>query len=447
MALLKLHDFASYQLDSLFCNNQEIVDITTLSSNTIGNLVSKNKNLLIFPEQLNNYADDISGKNICHLSDGKLITGDIVGFVGINNTSLLIKSRFTDIESGDDNFLQYMLAKVLSINLFDFQHTAKKDHIFDFLIFLFPHYLRNALKSGVLQQYQTRYFNDCHMKGTVDIPRHIRYNIPFTGNIAYQQRNYSADNSITQLIRHTIENLKSFPLGRSILANGNIFDEISLINECTPTYNERDRLYVINSNLQPIQHPYFINFKAIQKLCLRILQHEKIKYCGEDVNKIYGLLFSGAWLWEEYIGKVIKEDFEHFYRNKGKRWYLFANNVQQIIPDYLSRNNDPPIVADAKYIPLDHSDSFSDRQKVTAVYYKTIAYMYRFNSNKGLLIYPAGNNSESKLFIGEELGHIYKLSLGIPRQDLSFKEFAGIMRSNENQLRDTIAGIISSCKN
>ena len=38
---------------------------------------------------------------------------------------------------------------------------------------------------------------------------------------------------------------------------------------------------------------------------------EEVKY-GEDDNEIHGLLFDGAWLWEEYINTLLEEfDFIH----------------------------------------------------------------------------------------------------------------------------------------
>lgn len=66
-------------------------------------------------------------------------------------------------------------------------------------------------------------------------------------------------------------------------------------------------------------------------------------------------------------------------KDSGKRFYLFEN-FQQIIPDYLSL--DKKIVADAKYIPLNTEKSYGE-EKATAIYYKTITYMYRFCTNKG----------------------------------------------------------------
>lgn len=41
------------------------------------------------------------------------------------------------------------------------------------------------------QDYVRNEYNDGNVKGTINIDRHIRKNIPFVGNIAYSQREYA----------------------------------------------------------------------------------------------------------------------------------------------------------------------------------------------------------------------------------------------------------------
>ena len=43
------------------------------------------------------------------------------------------------------------------------------------------------------------------MRGTIDINRHLKLNLPFNGRVAYRTREFSHDNHVTELIRHTIE--------------------------------------------------------------------------------------------------------------------------------------------------------------------------------------------------------------------------------------------------
>ena len=164
-------------------------------------------NLLIFPQDLDVYGDKIGDAHIFELKGEKMVTGNIMGFIGCGNTKVSISSRFA--QGNDDYFLHYMLRKVFAVNLFDLQFNSDEESIFDFLIYLFPTFLKRAMQQGLYREYQTRKYNDANVKGRIDISRHIRRNIPFAGKIAYTTREYAQDNHITQLIRHTIEHIAS----------------------------------------------------------------------------------------------------------------------------------------------------------------------------------------------------------------------------------------------
>ena len=102
----------------------------------IGELsLEDNPNLLVFPRDLHRYGDEISESYIIAMRNDEISTGNIMGFVGVNDTQLDIKSRFAKVDE-DDYFLHYMLQKVFSINLFDIKHTTRQEDIFDFLLYL-----------------------------------------------------------------------------------------------------------------------------------------------------------------------------------------------------------------------------------------------------------------------------------------------------------------------
>ena len=123
-------------------------------------------------------------------------------------------------------------------------------------------------------------------------------------------------------------------------------------------------------------------------------------------------------------------------KDSGKRFYLFEN-FQQIIPDYLSL--DKKIVADAKYIPLNTEKSYGE-EKATAIYYKTITYMYRFCTNKGYLFYPHPDEDVTSVPLkiktevaGVNGGTITKLGLRIPSECDTFSEFSVQMKKYEDE--------------
>ncbi|MCM6834216.1 McrC family protein [Leuconostoc mesenteroides] len=121
-------------------------------------------------------------------------------------------------------------------------------------------------------------------------------------------------------------------------------------------------------------------------------------------NHINGILFDGAWLWEEYIDKLIGENFYHKKNQSGidaQQLFSKSNNfskIGRIYPDFISKNSNKRIIADAKYKPI--------KNIANKDYLQVLAYMFRFNAKMGFYIYPANNNEsesdpESKMYLNE----------------------------------------------
>ena len=169
------------------------------------------------------------------------------------------------------------------------------------------------------------------------------------------------------------------------------------------------------------------------EMCIR----DRLKY-GQEENEVYGVLVDAAWLWEEYLAELLRDKYNHYLKDTGKKFYLFKplpqSSRHQIIPDYLSL--DMSKVADAKYIPLDEKSRFQeDSSSATAIYYKTITYMYRFSSQEGYLLYPHRNKETSAVERREIDGfnerYITKLGLRIPSGCSNFNDFVSRMREEE----------------
>ena len=361
---------------------EEYQDLNAIAGVQISEMtLEDHPNLLIFPDSFECYDRDFGKKVICHIENDVLYTNSIVGFVGRNSTNLSIHSRFS-ADKGKDYFLHYMLQKVAKINLFSLQHSMDEDTVFDFLLYLFPAYLKKALNQGVYRKYITKEYNDANIRGVVDVSRHIRQNIPFNGKVAYSSREFSYDNEVTQLIRHTIEFISRHAGGIDILnVDIETRQAVAEIINATPSFSLNDVGSVINSNLRPVIHPYYSEYTPLQRICLQVLRHEELNY-GQEDNEIYGVLIDAAWLWEEYLAILLEKKYLHCRKESGKRFSLFENVFQQVIPDYLAL--DMSAVADAKYMHLEREGTYGE-EKATAVYYKTITYMYRFCTDRGPL--------------------------------------------------------------
>lgn len=59
-----------------------------------------------------------------------------------------------------------------------------------------------------------------------------------------------------------------------------------------------------------VRHAYYHEYRLLQQLCILILRNEQHQY-GTGTRNVYGILFDGAWLWEEYVNTLIGDAFYH----------------------------------------------------------------------------------------------------------------------------------------
>lgn len=392
--------------------------------------------IFVFPEFLKDADDLTRDQMILQSVNDCYCSGNVMGFLGYGEERLVIGSRFDKGES--DFFFQYLLEKVLDFpSLVNLQTDADREaRLFNFLLFLFPSYLGAAMRKGLFKRYIRREYNDENAKGTIEIVRHIEKNTPFIGKVAYSRREFSNDNDLTELIRHTVEYIKRTPYGSRPLAK--VKGEVELLIEATPGYRQTDRQKVIEQNKKhPVRHAYFREYLALQRLCLLILQRQKHNI-GTGSKQIYGILFDGAWLWEEYVNQLIGTVFYHPMNkaNKGAQ-RLFAGNAGEIYPDFISRNANVCLIADAKYKPI---DNIANRD-----YLQVLAYMLRFDAKTGYYLYPEvgetpdkvlwlnrGTTFEKNVSPREDLC-VIKHGLKIPFGAQDYKTFVSQMQANEQE--------------
>lgn len=436
MKLLRIKDNSQYKRDSF----DEIKNLTgKIADKTLEQL--EREGVFVFPEFVID-ADDITKEQMILQSiNDSYRAGNVMGFLGCGDERLIIESRFSN--KGEDYFFQYLLDRVLDFpNIVDLESDADQNNrLFNFLLFLFPYYLKTAMRKGLFKKYIRHHYNDGNIKGAIDIARHIKKNTPFIGNVAYSQREFSYDNHLMELIRHTIEFIKRKPYGNNLLVR--VKDEVKLVVEATQNYEPYDRQRVIDTNKKnTVRHAYFREYLALQRLCLLILQHQKHQI-GSGSRQIYGILFDGAWLWEEYVSSLIDEAFYHPMNKGGKgAQRLFDGNIGLIYPDFISRDTGSRIIADAKYKPI---DNIGNRD-----YLQVLAYMFRFDAKEGYYLYPevdgaddqklrmnSGSTYEGNVEPREDI-HVTKHGLKIPSDVDSYTTFASKMQMSELAFRQVL---------
>ena len=240
-----------------------------------------------------------------------------------------------------------------------------------------------------------------------------------------------------QLVRHTIEFIRlSTKNGRRILNSSELTKQnVSAVTLATPSYNRGNKRKVIIANKNtPVRHAYYTEYLALQKLCLMILTHRRHSF-GENRKNIYGILFDVAWLWEEYLNTLLKDNFIHPRNKQSKEGIsLFADRIRTVYPDFYNQDSDA--VIDAKYKKLEYTAKGINREDL----YQIISYSYILKSKKAGVVYPSTSETEYKK-VGTLSGYgadIFKQSIHIPQQVDSYREFDLLIKKSEYKFKKEI---------
>ncbi len=460
--------------DFVINDQQAVDDLRHIADCPLDKLTDKDCNdVWVFPSKDSRYDDKIEDETIMSLYGNKMSTGNIMGFIGYGNTELTIRSRFSSGDIGHDWFMQYMLQKVFAINIFKLQSSLTTEGILDVAAMLFPYFLRKALCQGIYREYIRCHYNDSRARGAIDFSAHIKNNYPFkNGKISYTTREYKYDNSVTQLIRHTIEYLRSKDFARQILFSSQEMQGfIKQIVEATPSYCKADRNKILLANMKPKIHPYYSEYRPLQKLCIQILRREKMGY-GQSSQRVYGVLFDGAWLWEEYLNLTMsKAGFTHPKNKTGEgaiHPFRGRTNKYKRYPDYMKTD----VIADAKYKRLltlsENSSKVTDNIQRDDLN-QMISYLHITSSKVGIFIGPTEivlmdpdtgqfYSDDTIAFSTRELqvlkvgdlmgdgGQIVIIGVNIPKNPQSYDQFSEAMKSTESVLLNQLLKIESPNK-
>ena len=398
--------------------------------------LSQDECIFIFPNDLKNSPDLEKDQKIFETVNQKIKTGNVIGFLGCGQERLIISSRFSD--ESNDYFLYYLLQKVFHINLTSLDVAlSSEDKLYQLLMYLFPKYLQAAIRKGLYKEYHRFSHNDSHVKGVIDVRNHLKKNLPFTGNIAYTTREFTYDNPLMQLVRHTIEYIKNQKsIAQGVLDNLSTSREnVAEIVRVTPSYKLADRAKIIRRNQSKLlRHAYFHEYRKLQELCLMILNQEKHGLGYQD-QKVHGILFDVAWLWEEYVHTLLPKDFIHP-RNKEKLGGIsvFSVGKRKVYPDFYQE--ELKIVLDAKYKKLELTEKGINREDL----FQLISYSYILKAEKAGLVFPSKDKVVDNE-IGKLAGYgalLKKWSIQIPQNSSSYREFCEMLENSEESFKRNI---------
>ena len=168
------------------------------------------------------------------------------------------------------------------------------------------------------------------------------------------------------------------------------------------------------------------------------MQHEELKY-GSDKDKIHGILFDGAWLWEEYLKTLFKPlGMTHAENKTGKNpIYLLEDNHYERFPDfYLTKK----MVIDAKYKHLGYVNIARDD------IHQIISYLHVLEAKGTYLAYPVNNNEKSDIrnigYLKGLGGAVGLIGLKIPQNASCLSDFQYVISKEEEFVINKLSRLI-----
>lgn len=409
--------------------NDELIN--SLADRTLDNL--SEENFLIFPSIVGDSADLKQNTYLFKKNNNKMYTSNLVGIVKKETNEIRITSRFYNTNTEEDFLTRYLLQKVLNINVVDSDASLDINlQYYDLLVYLFPYYFNLAMQKGLYKEYQTKYHNNSNLKGKIMINHHIKQNTPFNGKISYSTREFSFDNDLTHLIRHTYEKIKNEHNIQSFYDND--FEENSrILVNITKNYSKYELERTLKSNISNrVRHGFFEEYYFLQDICIRILSEDKVGFGKED-NKVHGIIIDISWLWEEYLARILSNTLFVHSDNRAKTnpIYIYEGDKRPRYPDFYTDK----IILDAKY-------KFIEKNKNSGILredlHQIISYLHISGGKLAGVVFPSQNETGYKE-LGDLNGYggkIFKLGFKIPDElkNLTYNEFTEEMKSSELEL-------------
>ena len=273
----------------------------------------------------------------------------------VYHINLQISSRF----DGKYTYFLPTMFKSGNLKVNEYQIPRNEDDMFDFLlVFEFVRNLKNAYTCGIYRRYQRFQKNDSHVRGSIQIARHIRLNAGMeNGNIAYSYRENTADNVMNHLILYTYAFIqKRFPdlQERLIEENDECRKILNEIKSCAKNFGQFSVRKIMEQCSRQIAQPYYYGYEKLRQTCLMILKHIGISiFDGSNDDTTEGILFYMPDLWEDFLENVMREKIKkcELRAQKEVRVYKERNQyIHKTYPDFIFyRNNCPVFVLDAKF--------------------------------------------------------------------------------------------------
>ena len=331
-----------------------------------------------------------------------------VGIIKINNLiiEILPKISLSNDIIKDRKMLIFMLSKCnkLSVDIKELLNSnILNNSLLDILAKVYSKKLLNELQKGLYREYVSKEEALSIIKGKILISKSIKENTINKNKMNCKYDEFTEDNLFNAILKRAI-NVILFSI-----KNDDVKKELNIINNL---FNDVSDIYISNNIILNYKlkrmNSRFLECFTLAKLIL--LNSSMDKSLGKENG--FSILFEMNYLYEEYIGVLLKEVFNDTnisINTQEKSRYLLWNTLKErneiaLKPDIvIYKDNKPKVIIDTKWkrSSIDNRETYSQSD-----IYQMYAYITTYTEcEECILLYPREENiSHSEWKLNQNIG-------------------------------------------
>jgi len=276
-------------------------------------------------------------------------TGNYVGRLSYQKHAFDIRSRFGDA------FMQRMLNFANDIYVDDWESPAEHidaattDYARALIFMSFVRALEKAFLLGLPKSYRSVHHHDYVVRGRIDIPRLVRDDLPFRGQVASVAREQVPSQTIIDVLYNAIQVIDRNGGEQLLRRIAHVRTQLKgarsnrAVDAATIRHAKADK---------GLANPIFAPYRNVLDLAETIIQLDSARDNPDGSTSMSGLLVNVAELFEIYVGKLLALHFTGWsVSSPAIRLHSGRFYARRIIPDIVMQHEDGRRVAvlDTKY--------------------------------------------------------------------------------------------------
>lgn len=362
----------------------------------VGN--SENEITIVEYNALSMYLKSNMPQNGVSYGYNKLKFINYVGIISVGNLviEILPKISLTEEASKDREILMFMLSKCnkISVDIKEMLNTnIIKQSLLDILAKIFTQKLLKELQKGMYFEYISREDSLNKIKGKLMITQNAKVNGINKAKVYCKYDEFTENNLFNSILKRAASFISTLVKDNGLNKELNIIRNMLL---------DVDDIYILPNTLNTYRlnrkNERFAEAFILAKLILSNTTMDK----STGKEKGFSMLFEMNYLYEEYIGILLKEALEDentSVKTQEKSKYLLWNTKTQrneiaLKPDIvIYKNNEPKIIIDTKWkaASMDNREIYNQGD-----IYQMYAYITTYTiCEKCILLYPKISNDTS----------------------------------------------------